>query len=244
MTRFRPVAVAAPLIGLLVLTGCAPAAPADPAPTVPSTPVTSPPAPASEVPATAGPSSTPSEAQASTPTDWVAFALGDGRTSWSQPEGWTADITRQVAGADGARADYRGVIRDGEGTPMLRFTAVAEGQYTSDGVPCERPETEVFEVTRLGAVEDAALVAVAFQQGDGVVLAAGISQNDAREACEPGILAVYPEGYDWLAFEIIDDAGEAPPTFDSFDAARAYTSSDEYREIRQVLASFALVARS
>src|SRR5690606_29315526 len=118
--------------------------------------------------------------------------------------------------------DYRGFVRDGGGTPMLRFVAIASGgQYASDGVPCERPETTVLEMAPLGEQvtdPDASLVALAYEDGsEGVSFAAGISENDAETACEPGILALYqddqPQDYDFLLFQIVDDAGEAYPRF-------------------------------
>lgn len=240
MYRYRPLAIAAPaLIALLAITGCVPTAPADTAPPTPSQTDAPPVAP---TPTATDPAAEPPASEPAATHDWVTYELGDGRTSWSQPADWTADISREAAGADGALADYRGVIRDDEGTPILRIEAVAEGQYASDGFPCERPETEVLEVTPMGdevAVADAALVAVAFEQGGRVVFAAGISQNDAYEACEPGIIVLYDAGYDYLVFELVNDAGDAPPTFATFDDARAYVDSDEYAQIHDVLASFA-----
>lgn len=259
MTRHRPALMAlrcaAVLIPLVLLSGCAPSAPpadsAPPAPSssaapsdpAPSDPAASPSAPAPAPTATATPPSA-----VPTADGWPVHAVGDGRTSWRMPPGWTADIAVHEVEGDPAWTDYRGLVRDEQGTPMLRFEAVASGgQYATDFSPCTRPAAEVLEVTPLGdAVASAggARVAVMHESNGGVMLSAGISQNDPHEACEPGIIALYDAGYDYLVFEIVDDAGVAPPVFDSFDAARAYTGSDEYRQIRDVLGSFAIVAAS
>ncbi len=164
------------------------------------------------------------------------------------PPGWTADIATEVVEGNPAWTDHRGLVRDDEGTPMLRFEAVASGgQYATDYTPCTRPAAEVLDATPMGdavASAGAARVAVAYEGSGAVVFAAGISQNDPHAACEPGIIALYDVGYDYLVFEIVDDAGLAAPAFDSFDAARAYAETDEYRVIGEVLASFEVVARS
>ena len=163
------------------------------------------------------------------------------------PEGWTAGIEPEVVEGRAEWTDYRGLVRDEAGVPMLRFEAIASGgQYATDFSPCERPDTEVFEVTPLGeqVVEpDAQIVSLAFDRGgDGVTFAAGISENDAETACEPEILALYqgegPSGYDFLLLQIVDDDGQSYPRVAGFDEARAYLATSEYALIREVLLSF------
>lgn len=228
---------------LLALSGCANGArqPAD----------SSPPSPTAVAPAPSAVASTePAATAAAEPLSagWATFEVGDGRTSWRMPDGWTADIEQEVVEGRAEWTDYRGLVRDETGTPMLRFEAVASGgQYATDFSPCERPEAEVFEVAPLGeqVVEPgAAVVSVAFDDGTGgVAFAAGVSQNDAEVACEPGILAIYgtddPGGFDYLLLQIVDDAGMSYPRFADLGAARAYLETDEYRTIREVLGSFA-----
>lgn len=256
MTRPRLAA-----IGLLVLalSGCAAdaAPPADsappaptssvaPAPSATATPTTATPATAS--PATASPAEPPATASPGTSAaDWERFEVGDGHTSWRMPEGWTADIEAEVVEGRAEWTDYRGLVRDESGVPMLRFEAVASGgQYATDFSPCERPETEVFEATPLGEqVVDpgAQLVALAVDDAQGgVVFAAGVSENDAATACEPDILTLYqrdgPSGYDYALLQIVADDGMSYPRFAGFDDARAYLATDEYALIRGVLASF------
>ena len=242
-------------IGLLVLalSGCAADAPppADSAPPPPASSAAPTPTPTASPTATAATAS-PSEpaATASPPPvadGWERFEVGDGHTSWRMPEGWTADIQTEVVEGRAEWTDYRGLLRDEAGVPMLRFEAVASGgQYATDFSPCERPDTEVFESTPLGdrvVDPDAQLVSLAYDDGDGAAtFAAGISENDAETACEPGILALYqrdaPSAYDYLLLEIVGDDGSTPPRFASFDAARAYLATSEYALIRQVLLSF------
>ncbi|MGM1028863.1 MAG: hypothetical protein ACQEWM_03190 [Actinomycetota bacterium] len=253
MTRTRLAA-----IGLLVLalSGCAVdgAPPADSAPAAPTPsatssapasadPVTPSPAPAGTAsPAPAGTASPPAGADG-----WARFEVGDGHTSWRMPEGWTADIASEVVEGRAEWTDYRGLVRDEAGVPMLRFEAIASGgQYATDFTPCERPETEVLEVTPLGdqVVDPGALVvAVAFDDAhDGVTFAAGVSENDAETACEPDILTLYQgdgrSGYDYLLLQIVDDDGTSYPRFAGFDEARAYLATSEYALIREVLLSF------
>ncbi|SDS21072.1 hypothetical protein [Agrococcus carbonis] len=251
MATLRPAAVAAPaLIALLALAGCAPAAPQATAPPVATAPATTSASPTPiGTPAQEEPSSSPTEASGvAVPADWQRFDLGDGHTSWSMPADWTADITTEVIEGRADWTDHRGLVRDAAGIPMLRFEAVGSGgQYATDFSPCERPEAEVLESLPLGEhVVDpgAAAVAVAYAGDDGrVVFAAGVSENDAEGACEPGILALYqedgPAGYDYLLLQIVADDGLAYPSFASFEAARAYLETDEYGDIRTVLASFA-----
>ena len=246
--------IAVPALAVaLALAGCAQSATGDGASPSPSltAPTTSesPTTPASSTtpaPSTTPPA-TPSAPEPPASADWPTFAVGDGHTSWRLPQGWSADIEREVVEGRAEWTDYRGFVRDGEGTLMLRFEAVASGgQYGTDFWPCERPETEVFEVTPMGdQVVDpgAALVSLAHEDGrGGVTLAVGISELDAETACEPDIHTLYqddaPSGYDFLLFQIVDDAGESYPRFDSFAAARDYLESDEYRAIHEVLASF------
>jgi hypothetical protein len=242
MTTLRPAALVAPaLVALLALTGCAQPAPAATAPQSQT------PAPSPTPDTTPSPTDDAHQTGSAVPADWQAYALGDGHTSWSLPTEWTADIQSEVVEGRAEWTDYRGLIRDADGTPMLRFEAVASGgQYATDFSPCERPETEVFETLPLGEqVVDpgAAVVSLAFQGSEGsVVFAGGVSENDAETACEPGILSLYqeggPAGYDYLLLQIVADDGMAYPTFASFDAARAYLQTAEYAAIRGVLASF------
>lgn len=273
MHRCRLVAIAAPaLIALLASTGCAQATPAGSAPPSPSptasataspsptaTPSPSPaanttaPSPSAVATATppvvadsdAAPSAVP---ESTTSAGWSTYAVGDGHTSWSMPTGWVADIEREVVEGNAEWVDYRGLIRDDDGTPMLRFEAVGSGgQHATDFSPCQRPRTEVFETVPLGEqVLDrgatASVIALAYAADRGVVFAAGVSDNDPESACEPGILALYQEGTragdDFLVLEIVDDAGESAPVFPSFETARAYLETDEFAAIRGVLMSF------
>lgn len=239
LQRITTVAVAACVTAVVGLSACAQAAPSDTAP-----PTTAPTedSQAPEPTASDTPEATPTESEPPIDADWQGYALGDGHTSWSMPPGWQADIDR--AGETGL-IDYEGLLLDGDGTPMLRFQAVAGGgQYASDGQPCERPETEVLEVEPLGdaAGANAAVVALTYLEGQRWVFAAGVSENDAETSCEPGILALYQgddaAGYDFLLLQIVDDAGEAYPTFASAEAAREYLGSEEWATIRGVLASF------
>ncbi len=250
-------------IGLLVLalsactadaatpTSSAPAAPTTSAvPTASAAPSPT----ASVAPSPAATAATASAAEPmATPTPqliddgWERFDVGDGHTSWRMPAGWTADIRTEVVEGRAEWTDYRGLVRDEAGIPMLRFEAIASGgQYATDFWPCERPETTVFEVTPLGdrvVDPDARVVSLAVDRAsDGVTFAAGISENDAETACEPEILALYqregPSTYDYLLLEIVDDDGLTHPRFASFDAARAYLETGEYALIREVLLSF------
>lgn len=252
----RALRSAALLLPLLVLAGCGPSpAPADSAPPAPSTTGDAP-TPTPVPTETPTPSAVPTSPATATPAppvvtaspEWQRFEAPDGRTSWRMPPGWTADITTEVVEGNPAWTDHRGLVRDDAGTPMLRFEAVASGgQYASDSTPCTRPATEVLDAAPMGgavASAGAARVAVAYEGSSGVIFAAGISQNDPHAACGPGIIALYDAGYDYLVFEIVDDAGLAAPVFGSFDAARAYAETDEYRAIRDVLDSFEVVARS
>lgn len=239
LQRITTVAVAACVTAVVGLTACAQAAPSDTAPPT-TAPIEDSQAP--EPTASDTPEATPTETEPPIDADWQGYALGDGHTSWSMPPGWQADIDR--AGETGL-IDYEGLLLDGDGTPMLRFQAVAGGgQYASDGQPCERPETEVLEVEPLGdaAGANAAVVALTYLEGQRWVFAAGVSENDAETSCEPGILALYQgddaAGYDFLLLQIVDDAGEAYPTFASAEAAREYLGSEEWATIRGVLASF------
>lgn len=236
------VALAAACIAILALAGCAPGEPGDTAPPSPTESTTAPTEPSPTPDPTASATPTPSQSPPPIDADWQGYALGDGHTSWSMPPGWQADIDR--AGETGL-IDYEGLLLDGDGTPMLRFQAVAGGgQYASDGQPCERPETEVLEVEPLGdaAGANAAVVALTYLEGQRWVFAAGVSENDAETSCEPGILALYQgddaAGYDFLLLQIVDDAGETYPTFASAEAAREYLGSEEWATIRGVLASF------
>ncbi|WP_405218484.1 hypothetical protein [Agrococcus sp. Ld7] len=262
MHRCRPIALGAPaLIALLVITGCAQSTPARTAPPSPSqTPSPSPtqvqspsPSPTVDATATAAPTATvaaPSAGRESPTTDdWTTYAVGDDHTSWSMPAGWVASIEREVVEGNADWTDYRGLIRDEAGTPMLRFEAIGSGgQYATDFAPCERPRTEVFESVPLGEqvldrAATASVTTLAYAANDGgIVFASGVSDNDPEAACEPGILALYqaetPAGYDFLVLEIVDDAGESAPVFASFEAARAYLETDEYAAIRGVLTSF------
>lgn len=232
--------VAAAIAMCAILTGCA-TAPAGPAPALPS---------ASASPSSAGapaPSAPASTEPLPDSVAWATFEVGDGRTSWRMPEGWTADIEREVVEGRTEWTDYRALVRDESGTPMLRFEAIASGgQYATDFTPCERPQTEIFEVTALGdqvADPGVAVVSLAVEEGsDGVTFAAGISQLYAEDSCEPEILALYqrdvPGGYDYLLLQIVDDAGMSYPRFADFTAARAYLETEEYRTIREVLGTF------
>lgn len=244
MHRYHPVAIAAPaLIALLAITGCAESTPAGTAPPSPSVDTTA------TTPAATDTDAAPSAGSESPTTDdWARYAVGDEHTSWSMPADWFADIEREVVEGNEDRTDYRGLIRDDAGTPMLRFEAIASGgQYATDFAPCERPRTEVFESVPLGEQvldrgSTASVTTLAYATEGGVVFAAGVSDNDPEAACEPGILALYqaevPAGYDFLVLEIVDDSGESAPVFPSFEAARAYLDTDEYANIRGVLTSF------
>ncbi|MBO1770899.1 hypothetical protein [Agrococcus sp. TF02-05] len=208
------------------------------------------PSPSAAAPAPSGTAAaepTPTAEPEEEPAAWTTVEVGDGRTSWRIPDGWTAEIDAEVVEGRAEWTDYRGLVRDASGTPMLRFEAIASGgQYATDFWPCERPETEVFEVTPLPELvvgSGAAVVSLAFKDGTGeVTFAAGVSQNDAQAACEPGILALHgddaPGGYDYLLLQIVDDEGMSYPQFADFAAARAYLDSDEYLAIREVLGSF------
>ncbi|WP_206448201.1 hypothetical protein [Agrococcus sp. KRD186] len=235
---------AAALLLVTLLAGCATAAPAD---SVPPAPAAAAPQPSAGEAGAASPPDSPAASapaeQASEWVDWARFEVGDGHTSWSLPPGWTAEIERQVVEGNAEWTDYEGLVRDAAGTPMLQFIAIASGgQYGTDFSPCERPQTEVFESLPLGeqvAGGTAHAVTLAHVGGDGrVTLSAGVSTNDPEASCEPGILALYPEQYDFLLLQIVADDGMNPPTFVGFDEARAYLDTEEYAAIRGVLASF------
>lgn len=250
MTRPRLAAIG---VLVLALTGCAATAPtpADSAPPAPSPSVApTPTATASDTPAPATASPAEPTATVSPPPladGWERFEVGDGHTSWRMPAGWTADVQTEVVEGRAEWTDRRGLVRDEAGVPMLRFEAIASGgQYATDFSPCERPATEVFEVAPLGdQVVDpgAQVVALALDRdSDGVIFAAGVSENDAETACEPEILALYqregPAAYDYLLLEIVGDDGLTAPRFASFDEARGYLATSEYALIREVLLSF------
>lgn len=241
------------LLAVAAVSGCGQVAPGTPAPPTPSASVTSPeptasesaaPAPAATDPAPVAPADSDADG---TPTDWVRYDAGDGRTSWSLPPTWTADVVPEVVEGNVEWTDYRGLVRDGDGTPMLTFRAIASGgQYTTDFSPCERPETEVFERLSLGDQivgepedRDGSVVVLAYDDGEGIVFAAGISDKDPTTPCEPGILSLGRwTGYDYLLLQIVDDSGQMYPRFGSFEQARAYLGTDEYAAVRGVLASF------
>ncbi|WP_343918947.1 hypothetical protein [Agrococcus citreus] len=258
MTRTRSAA-----LGLLVLalSGCVadaappadsapptPAASVEPSPTATATPATAAPAPTSGTASPAEPAATASPRPLA--DGWERFEVGDGHTSWRMPPGWSADIEAEALEGRVEWTDYRGLVRDEVGVPMLQFEAIASGgQYATDFSPCERPDTEVLEVTPLGEQvtdTDAVVASVAFHESrggrDGVTFAAGVSENDVTTACEPGILALYqgegPSDYDYLLLQIVDDAGSSYPRFASFDEARGYLATSEYALIREVLLSF------
>lgn len=238
LRRSTPAAASALLL-MTMLVGCAAAAPADSAPPTAAAPQPS----TAETPPASPAGSDPAEGEAPTWADWALFDVGDGHTSWRLPAGWTAAIESEVVEGNPEWIDYRGLVHDDEGVPMLRFEAVASGgQYATDFSPCERPQTEVFENLPLGeqvAGGAAHAVTLAHLGGDGrVTFSAGVSTNDAEAACEPDILAIYPEQYDYLLLQIVSDDGMSPPTFASLDEARAYLDTEEYAAVRGVLASF------
>lgn len=249
--RLAAPALAAPLLtAALLLGGCAAAdepAPTSAAPTDP--------APASEAPAadptTAEPTTEPSS-QAPTPTavptasdpgvstaGWQDVGIGGGDVRWRMPDAWS--IEPELDGPD----DFAGILVDGAGTPMLAYGAVRNGQYATDFSPCERPDgVEVLGSERLDGLEPEAgsLVVVAVPTDRGVLLHAGISELDAETACEPGILAIYPDAlpFSYVRLDLVDDAGDMAPRFDSMATARAYLETDEFTTIREVLRTAAI----
>ncbi|WP_404312034.1 hypothetical protein LG314_12115 [Agrococcus terreus] len=238
----RPAVLGAPLlIAALLLAGCAAAAD-EPAPTS-AAPTEPAPAPTTAAPSTAEPSSPSPVPTASDPGDptagWQEVELGGGDVRWRMPDDWSMEPT--LDGPD----DFSGILVDGAGTPMLTYAAVWNGQYATDFTPCERPAgTEVISTEPLDglASEGGSLVVVAVPADRGVLLHAGISELDAQAACEPGILAIYPEAlpYAFVRLDLVDDAADIAPRFDSTASARAYLDSEEFTTIREVLRTAAI----
>ncbi|WP_188715546.1 hypothetical protein [Agrococcus terreus] len=170
---------------------------------------------------------------------WQDVELAGGDVRWRMPDAWS--LEPELDGPE----DLSGIVVDGAGTPMLTYGAVRDGQYATDFSPCERPDgVEVLGSERLEglASEAGSLVVVAVPTDRGVLLHAGISELDPEAACEPGILAIYPESlpYSFVRLDLVDDAGDMAPRFDSMASARAYLETDEFTAIREVLRTAAI----
>ncbi|WAC66769.1 hypothetical protein OVA14_03055 [Agrococcus sp. SL85] len=63
--------------------------------------------------------------------------LGLGDVTWRMPAAWSFEPEEGMDGPE----DYRGIVVDGSGTPMLTYAAVVNGQYATDVAPCDQSPT-------------------------------------------------------------------------------------------------------
>ncbi|MBT2550017.1 hypothetical protein [Arthrobacter sp. ISL-65] len=238
-TNLGPLVSAPAPAGTVVPSGSETAGPATPTPTA---------TPSATQSATATPTPTPTAAAAS----WTAFTDATGQATFEHPLGWTVSQSPQtIAGGSYNIVEVKNAAGKTVATLRLVYD-VTGGPVCPDPKPYQTLDSVIVDVPQKAAKlrehpQGPSAFVFRVIQGDKVYGSVALADGDLAPQTTTcglynGILG--PDNVPIAQFGdtvwLTADGRDAPLTFDSVAAAKAYTGTQEYKDVKRMLVSLAL----